>query len=171
MIAKKYAKALFETLTPEEWEKVRDILLGVAQISRDSKFLLTMNSPLLSTEEKVRFFQQWTGNFEPKFANFVKILLINKRIELLKPIALWFNKLVAEATNRFEGIVTGNIEPELIPQLEQKLGEQFNAQIKLTLNRQPVGGIRLFVEVLNVEVELSEQRLKENLIQSILKAI
>jgi F-type H+-transporting ATPase subunit delta len=78
---------------------------------------------------------------------------------------------VADSTGRYEGVVEGDIEEEVIPQLEEMLGKKFNSTVKLQLKRRKVGGIKLFIDVLNVEVELVEKRLKENLIQLILKAI
>jgi F-type H+-transporting ATPase subunit delta len=68
-------------------------------------------------------------------------------------------------------VVEGEISDQEVKELERRLGEKFNAQIQLDLHRRRVGGIKLFIDVLNVEVSLVEQRVKEELIQSILKAI
>jgi F-type H+-transporting ATPase subunit delta len=122
-------------------------------------------------EEKSQYIAKLTGLNNEKFLNFVKILIINKRVDLLKPIYKAFNKLVSEATNTYEGVVEAYISETGIQLLEKELGKRFNANIKLKLRQKPVGGIKLFIDVLNVEVALIEDRLKEDLIQSILKAI
>ncbi|MEO1941997.1 MAG: F0F1 ATP synthase subunit delta [Campylobacterales bacterium] len=171
MIADKYAKALFSALQPEEWEEAKKGLEILGRLNRNPRFLLVVKSPLLGADEKVQFISDVTGISNQKFLNFVKIVLINKRVDLFKSIFQTFNRLVANANKKYRGVVEGEISYQEVKELENRLGEKFNAQIELDLHRKRVGGIKLFIDVLDVEVSLVEQRVKEELIQSILKAI
>ena len=60
---------------------------------------------------------------------------------------------------------------ETLKVIESKLSEKFNATIKLQPNKKDINGIKVFVDILNVEVALSEDKIKSDLINNILKAI
>jgi F-type H+-transporting ATPase subunit delta len=73
--------------------------------------------------------------------------------------------------NVYEGVVEGKVSDITIKALEVKLSKKFNAEIKLAKKDVDVNGIRVYVNVLDVEVSILEDRIKQNLISQILKAI
>jgi len=69
------------------------------------------------------------------------------------------------------GVVEGKVNETTLKELEKKLSEKFNAIIKLHLKESELNGVKVFVDVLNVEVGLDENKIKRDLENQILKAI
>ena len=78
---------------------------------------------------------------------------------------------VSNYFNTYAGVVEGKVSEATLKEIESKLSEKFNATIKLQLNEKDINGIKVFVDILNVEVALSEDKIKNDLINNILKAI
>ncbi|WP_024789334.1 F0F1 ATP synthase subunit delta [Lebetimonas sp. JH292] len=171
MIVEKYTKALMASLNKEEQKEIFEALKKLAFLSKNSKFMLILKSPLLSTEEKLKFIQTVTECENKKFINFVKILNENKRIDLIKDIFKNYHAKLSISNNTFDGTAEGHISGETLKALEDKLASKFNAAIKLSLKEKDINGIKVFVDVLNVEVSIDENRIKQDIITDILKAI
>ena len=171
MVVEKYTKALLNALKEDEVVEVYEAIAKVALISNEPKFILLVKSPVLSEEEKVKLLCEIAGSSNPKLVNFFKILLENKRIDLIKEIHQNLYAKVSEKFNTYAGFVYGKINDETLKKLEEKLSEKFDAKIKLQLKESDINGIKVFVDVLNVEVAISEERIKRNLVSQILKAI
>jgi F-type H+-transporting ATPase subunit delta len=171
MISKKYADSLFNALSnDEEIVEVQEALARVSLVSKEPKFILVLNSPL-SIEEKVNFLAQIAESKNEKLLNFFKIILLNKRHKNLKEIYQAFFEKVSYYFNTFMGEVDGNVSDETITQLAKKLSEKFNADIKLYKKSEKEDGIKVFVDVLNVEISVDERRIKQEILNTILKAI
>jgi F-type H+-transporting ATPase subunit delta len=171
MIVEKYTKALMASLNKEEQKEIFEALKKLAILSKNSKFMLILKSPLLKTEEKLKFIQNITECSNKKFINFVKILNENKRIDLIKDIFKNYHAKLSISNNTFDGTAEGHISEETLKALEDKLSSKFNAVIKLSLKEKDINGIKVFVDVLNVEVSIDENRIKQDIITDILKAI
>jgi len=171
MIVEKYTKALVQSLDKEELEKVYEALAKIAVISKDPKFILLIKSPILTIDEKINIISEITECKNPKFINFIKIVLENKRIDLLKDIARRLYEKVSELNNTYNGFVEGKVSENTLKELENKFSQKFNATIKLHLKERDLNGIKVFVDVLNVEFALVEERIKQDIISQILKAI
>ena len=171
MVVEKYTKALLGALNKEEVVEVYEAIARVALISNEPKFILLIKSPVLSEEEKVKLLCEVAENKNPKLVNFFKILLENKRMDLIKEIHQNLYAKVAEMFNTYAGFVYGELNNETLKKLEEKLSKKFNATIKLQLKESDINGIKVFVDVLNVEVAISEDRIKQDLVSQILKAI
>ncbi len=171
MIVEKYSKALIQSLNEDELVKVYEAVAKIALISKDPKFILLVKSPLLNIDEKIKILAEIADCKNPKFINFMKIILENKRIDSLKDIHKRLYAKVSEIKNTYAGFVEGKISNETLQALEDKLAKKFDATIKLYLKEKDINGIKVFVDVLNVEFALVEERIKQDLITQILKAI
>ena len=171
MVVEKYTKALLKALKKDEVVEVYEAIARVALISNEPKFILFIKSPVLSEEEKIEFLCEIAESKNEKLVNFFKILLENKRMDLIREIHLSLYAKVAEMFNTYAGFVYGKVSDELLEELEEKLSKKFDATIKLQLKESDINGIKVFVDVLNVEVALSEDKIKQDLISQILKAI
>jgi F-type H+-transporting ATPase subunit delta len=171
MIIEKYTKALISSLNKNEQKEIFEALKKLALLSKNQKFILILKSPLLSQEEKLNFVKEITECNNAKFINFIKILDENKRIDLIKDIFKNYYAKLAFLNNAFDGVVEGNISDETLKVLEEKLSSKFNAAIKLYLEKKDINGIKVFVDVLNVEAQIDENRIKQDIITDILKAI
>ena len=172
MIVDKYVKALLLALKDDdEVVKVYEAISKLSLVAKNPKFILLVKSPMLSIDEKVNFLTKITECENEKFKNFLKILIENKRIDLLKDI---FKKLYTEVSRRFNtyaGVVIGKVSEETLKSIEEKLSNEFNATIKLKLKDADIKGIKVLVDVLDVEISVVEDRIKQNLINTIIKAI
>ena len=171
MIVEKYVKALLAALDENEIVEVYEAIARLALVAKDPKFILLVKSPLLSIDEKVNFLKELAESDNPKFLNFLRILLENKRIDLLKEIYQSLYAAVSKHFNTYAGVVVGNISEETLKAIEEKLAKKFDATIKLKSKKEDINGIKVFVDVLNVEVSILEERIKQDLLNQILKAI
>ena len=171
MVVEKYTKALLRALDKDEVVEVYEAVARVALIANDPKFILLVKSPVLGEEEKVRLLCEIAQSQNEKLVNFFKILLENKRMDLIREIHQSLYEKVAEMFNTYAGFVYGKVNDETLEELEKKLSEKFDATVKLQLKESDINGIKVFVDVLNVEVAISEDRIKQDLVSQILKAI
>ena len=171
MVVEKYTKALLKALNKDEVVEVYEAIARVALIANDPKFILLVKSPVLSEEEKLKILSDIVESKNEKLMNFFKILLENKRMDFIREIHLSLYAKVAQMFNTYAGFVYGKVNEKTLEELEEKLSKKFNATIKLQLKESDINGIKVFVDVLNVEVALSEDRIKQDLISQILKAI
>ena len=171
MVVEKYTKALLLSLKEEEIVPTYEAIARIALVAKDSKFILLIKSPLLSIDEKVEILSQIAEYNNPKFLNFLRIVLENKREDLLKEIYLSLYEKVSFYFNTFGGKIEGNITESVLKEIEGKLSKKFNAKIKLLLEKSDINGIKVFVDVLNIEVAINEEKIKSNLVDYILKAI
>ena len=171
MIVEKYTKALMDSIEQEKLSEIYEAIKKVASVANNPKFILIVKSPIISMDEKIKFLIEIAGNDNKKLVNFFKILLINKRIDLIKDISQNLYEKVSMLLNTYYGVVEGKIQENILQELEKKLSEKFNANIKLRLKESELNGVRVFVDVLNVEVGLDENKIKRDLLNQILKAI
>ena len=171
MIVEKYTNALMNTLSDNEIVEIYEAIAKIASVANEPKFILIVKSPLLSLDEKLKFLIDLAQNDDKKLVNFLKILLINKRIDLIKEIHQNLYEKVSKYLNTYAGVVEGKVGENVLKELEKKLSEKFNANIKLRLKESELNGVRVFVDVLNVEVGLDENKIKRDLLNQILKAI
>jgi F-type H+-transporting ATPase subunit delta len=171
MIVQKYTKALIAALNEDEIVEVYEAVAKLALVAKDPKFILLVKSPLLSIEEKVEILKKLAECDNKKFVNFITILLENKRIDLLKEIHQSLYEAVSRHFNTYAGIVEGKVSEETLKAIEEKLSKEFEATIKLKLKEKDINGLKVYVDVLNVELSIMEDRVKKDLMSQILKAI
>ncbi len=171
MIVEKYSKALLGALKEDEIVEVYEAIAKLALVAKDPRFILIAKSPVLSDEEKVEFLKKLAECDNEKFTNFMKILLENKRIDLIKEIHQSLYEAVSKHFNTYAGVVEGKISENTLQAIEEKLSKEFDATVKLKLKENDINGIKVYVDVLNVELSISEERIKQNLIKQITKAI
>jgi F-type H+-transporting ATPase subunit delta len=171
MVVEKYTKALMASLNEDEVVKVYEAIARLALIAKDEKFILIVKSPLLSIDDKVKILSEIAECNNEKFLNFIRILLENKRMDLIKEIHQSLYEKVSQLFNTYAGVVEGKVSEETLKEIEKKLSQKFNADIKLQLKESELNGLKVFVDVLNVEVSIVEDRIKQELLEKILKAI
>ena len=90
LIAKRYIKALSQSLKQKELEESLQILEKLANVCRINKFQEIMDSPYISVEQKIEFILQviLENKSNSKFANFIRILAEHKRLDLFQEFHL-----------------------------------------------------------------------------------
>jgi len=171
MVVEKYTKAFLASLNENEIVDSYEAVARLALVAKEPKFILIVKSPLLSIDDKVNILSELAEYKNPKFLNFLKIILENKREDLFKEIHTSLYEKVSNYYHTYAGVVEGKLSEDKLKEIEAKLSKKFDAEIRLLLKEKDINGIKVFVDILNVEISLNEDKIKNDLINNILKAI
>jgi len=172
-IAKKYVKALLKALSKKETEELFKGLNRLVLAFEDHKFKDILLSPDISKSQKEEFILSSLQTKDKKIENFVKLLVSHKRLMDIPAIAGELDYQLSLRKNEFKGLIISNFkmkEPQ-IKKLEQTFSKKFNSTIKLENRITDYPGVKVEIGALGVEVGLSQDRLKAQLTEHILKAI
>lgn len=172
-IVKKYVQALISIQNEQELQEISESLKIVKSAFLVEKFTNIIKSKNISNIQKVKLIFSFIENPSQKFTNFIKLLGLNDRLELIPSIVdeLAFQR--AKKQNEFEGFIQSSfdITAQKITDLEQSFSKKLNAKIKLKHIKTQYSGIKINIEDLGVEVSFSIDRLKSLMAEYILKAI
>jgi F-type H+-transporting ATPase subunit delta len=173
LIAKRYVKALLEVISTEQKASFAEVLGAISSLFSDKNIAEKINSPLISTDEKVAFILDAIPEDSISMVNFIKILGENDRLDLIPTIAKILNQELQKEKNEYEGIVTSSSElgDAELAELENSLKTYTGSTIKLTQQKSNLDGIKVTVDDLGIEVNFSKQRVKEQLIDFITKSL
>ena len=173
LIAKRYVKALLEVISTEQKASFSEVLNAISSLFSDENIAEKINSPLISSDEKVAFILDAIPSESISMVNFIKILGENDRLDLIPTIAKILNQELQKEKNEYEGIVTSSNElgDTELAELENSLKTYTGSTIKLTQQKSDLDGIKVTVDDLGIEVNFSKQRVKEQLIDFITKSI
>lgn len=173
VVAKKYVKAILSDAKPSELNAFIENLVELATAFGSEKFKSIISLPTLKAAKKVEFILSLVKNSDAKFANFIKLLGANKRLELIPAI---LNEMKIEQSlleNTYRGEVIGNFDlsAEQLKALEENFSKKFDSKIKLDGSKSDYNGVKVELDDLGVEVNFSIDRLKSQMSEYILKAI
>jgi len=175
LIAKRYVNALVDSTTKKQRADFSKIFLGLAEAFSDAVVSEKLSSPLISNNQKTAMVVEGLGaDADVKLVNFIKIIGENGRLDLLPTIAKVLKQAIQIETNKYEGVVTTGtkLKAAELKELQESLAKYTNgASIKLTQKISDVKGIKVSVEDLGIEVNFSNQRVKEQLIDFITKSL
>lgn len=172
-IVKKYVKALVDSLNEQELKEFDESLNLIKSAFLVDKFINIIHSKDIKNIQKVKLIFSFIENPSQKLTNFIKLLGLNDRLELIPSIVdeLVFQR--AKKQNEFTGIIQSSfdINAQKISDLEQSFSKKLNAKIKLKHIKTQYSGIKISIDDLGVEVSFSIDRLKSLMAEYILKAI
>lgn len=172
-IVKKYVKALVDSLNEQELKEFDESLNLIKSAFLVDKFINIIHSKDIKNIQKAKLIFSFIENPSQKLTNFIKLLGLNDRLELIPSIVdeLVFQR--AKKQNEFTGIIQSSfdINAQKISDLEQSFSKKLNAKIKLKHIKTQYSGIKISVDDLGVEVSFSIDRLKSLMAEYILKAI
>jgi len=173
MSIKKYVKALVESTTKEHLEVIYNTIIPIMEISKDEKYNLIINSPMVGKEKKIEFILELLSIDDQKIINLIKLLVNNNRLKELPSLIFVLKDKIAELTGDYNGFVYSkdNLAESKIAEIETKLSNKFNKNIKLTQKLSDKDGIQVYVDSLNVEIAVYENDIKAKLITDIIRAI
>jgi len=173
LIAKRYVKALLEVISPEQKVQYSEVLNAIASLFSDANVSEKINSPLISTTDKVEFILDGIKGADSTLVNFIKILGENDRLALIPTIAKSLNQELQRERNEYEGVVISSDElaDNELSELESSLQKYTGSTIKLTQQKSDLDGIKVTVDDLGIEVNFSKVRVKEQLIDFITKSL
>lgn len=169
-IAKTYAKAILDR---GDFEEFYSNLLDLASAFGVSKFVDILNSYNIKQEQKLEFLLSLLDNSSQEFKNFITLIVINSRENLIPSIVEELSKQKALKENTFLGYIYSKeiLAEDEIKNLEDKLSQRFNAKIRLESKIGINDGVKISLEGLGYEISFSMQNLKVKMSEYILKAI
>ena len=174
LIAKRYIKAIRESSDSDTMQEMSVVFSALAELFNDQKFINIMDNPEISKDEKLEILLAAvkSANSE-KINNFIKILVENKRIDIIPALAEGMRKDTADSSKTYSGIVysDSDIDVKVIQDLSSGLSKRFDSNISLEFVKEDFDGIKVDVEDLGIEINFSKTRINSQIIEHIVKAI
>jgi len=174
LVAKRYIKALKESVDEAALENISTIFTALASEFEDANFTEMMSSPEVPDSEKERVLLAGIkGAKSTQLDNFVRLLVENGRIEVIPALATELNKEIARNNKSYTGVVYSNSEMDAktITDLGAGLGKKVDAKVTLEFVKTDFDGIKVEVEDLGIEIDFSKSRMNMQVVEHILKAI
>ena len=174
LIAKKYTKALAQSVDAKSFKGMATVFSTLAESFKDEKFVNIIDNPYVNSSEKSDILLSAVKAVKSKEVdNFIKLLVENKRINIIPAIAEEMRKDLANATKTYEGVIYSNskIDAKVITELSKGLSTKYDAKIKLVFIKDDFDGIKVNVEDLGIEINFSKSRINTQMIEHIIKAI
>ena len=174
LIAKRYVKALKESLEQGDLENVKVVFRALAAEFSNDKFVQIISSPDTTSQQKETLLLEGVkGAQSDQVNNLIRLLVENGRIGIIPAMADELEKEIARSTKSYQGKVYSNsdIDAGVIAGLSENLGKKVDASIALDFVKTDFDGIKVEVEALGIEVNFSKSRLNMQIIDHILKAI
>lgn len=174
LIAKKYIKALTDNSDIESIQNSADVFSVIADSFADEKFRSIIISPLVSGNDKENILLDAVKSASSdRINNFIKLLVENKRLDIIPAIAKELKKDIANSTKTYTGIIysDSDIELKVLEELSNGLSTKFNSTITLSFVKNDFNGIKVEVAGLGIEINFSKDRIDSQIIEHIIKAI
>ena len=173
LIAKRYVQALLSVADKKEISEYIEIINDIASSFSDEKVIEMIEAPIVPESEKVdAVLAAVKGAKDQKLVNFIKLLGEKKRLSLIPAIATVLNEQMQKESNSYNGIIRSKTKlgKDDIGDLEKTLERYTGSTIKLEQKKSDLDGLRVSVEDLGIEVNFSKERVKEQLIDFIMKS-
>ena len=174
LIAKRYIKALKSNSDLESMSNITTVFSALAESFKDAKFIQVINNPNVQPAQKQEILLESVKSAKSnQIDNLIKLLVENKRINIIPAIAVELIKDVANSTKTYDGVISSNsdIDAKVVAELSGGLSKKFDSNITLTSIKNDFNGIKVEVEGLGIEINFSKDRIDSQLIEHIIKAI
>ncbi len=174
LIAKRYIKALRQGADSKSMQNMTVVFSALAEAFKDAKFVHIMDNPNVTKEQKLELLLAAVKPAESDSINtLVKVLVENKRINIIPALAEGMRKDSANSTKTYGGVVysDSDIDAKIIEDLGKGLSKRFDSNISLEFIQNDFDGIKVNVEDLGVEINFSKTRIDSQIIEHIIKAI
>jgi F-type H+-transporting ATPase subunit delta len=174
LIAKRYVNALLGSSTPQTRADYSETLNTISSIFSNKDVASFIASPVVEKDKKISLIIDSLGdNIDTTMKNFIRVVGENGRLELVPAISKMLNYEIQKDTNKYDGKVysSGSLTQDELNSLEERLKAHTGSQIALTQVDDSFDGMKVVVEDLGIEVNFSKQRVKEQLIEFITKAL
>jgi len=171
-IANNYAKALIEKASAEELNEIREVLCGISMAMEDQKVRTVVLSPIASEDDKLKvLFGDKAENV--KAYNLVRLLNEKGRLSQIGDVYEALRMAAAKNANKYEGFIYSSetLSASVIENVKTQLNQKLGAEIEYRVEKSEIDGFKIEVPDLGVEVSFSQMRMKQEIIEHILKAI
>jgi F-type H+-transporting ATPase subunit delta len=173
IIAKKYVTALIGSMDDKALVSTLDTLSGLVPAFSNEKFNNILASSEVSSGKKESFMLSMIDNPSEKLTNFIKLLSTNGRLSDIPAIVKELSGKIALKNNQYEGKLISNtkVDQSDIEEIEKNISEKLGSTIKLTNEVSDYPGMKVEVESLGIEISFSNDRLKAQMADHILKSL
>jgi len=174
LIAKRYIKAMNSGSDIESIQSTSEVFSVLAESFKDDKFVQIIDNPNVSAKDKSEILLEAVKSANSsQVNNLIKLLVENKRINIIPAIAEELRKDVAASTKTYEGIIYSDseIDAKVMQELSKGLSKKFDLNISLEFVKNDFNGIKVDVEDLGIEINFSKTRINSQMIEHIVKAI
>jgi F-type H+-transporting ATPase subunit delta len=174
LIAKRYIKAMSSGVDAASIQNMASVFDVLADFFKEEKFVSIINNPNVSSKDKSEILLEAVASADSsQVNNLIKLLVENKRINIIPAIAQELKKDLAASTKTYSGTVYSDseIDAGTMEQLSSGLSKKFDSTISLSYVKNDFDGIKVDVESLGVEINFSKTRINGQMIEHIVKAI
>lgn len=174
LIAKRYIKALNMGSDIASMQNITTLFSALAESFKNDKFVSIIANPSVKAEEKANILLDVVkAANSDKVNNLIKLLVDNRRINIIPAMAQELKYDLAKATKTFEGVIYSDtdIDSKVIEELSAGLSKKYDATITLVFVKNDFNGIKVEVEGLGIEINFSKDRIDSQIIEHIIKAI
>ncbi len=174
LIAKRYIKALKSSSNENSMASITTVFSALAESFKDDKFIGVINNPNVQSAQKQEILLEAVKSAKSnQIDNLIKLLVENKRINIIPAMAIELVKDVANSTKTYDGVISSNsdIDAKVVAELSGGLSKKFDSNITLTSIKNDFNGIKVEVEGLGIEINFSKDRIDSQFIEHIIKAI
>ena len=149
--ARRYAKALFELCDPASLDQVKDALNGFRDVwNKNAEFqgaLRNPANPLLDRERALRQVAQLLLKDNVNFANFLSLLLHNKRLSVIGAVVDAFSQMIDQLKKRLALEITTarSVDDQEKGAVQNRVQQDFGglASIVWQVDPELLGGLRI----------------------------
>jgi F-type H+-transporting ATPase subunit delta len=174
LIAKRYVKAIQNSVSVSEFENIYDIFSILAKEFENSKFAKIIFNSTVSRDDKLSILLNATkpANSQ-KVDNLVRLLVEKNRLAIIPFISMVMKKELAKTSKKYHGFVYSDttIDESVMQKLSSGLSKKFDSTISLTFIKEKFNGVKVNVEDLGIEINFSKDRINSQMIEHIIKAI
>ncbi|WP_066387650.1 F0F1 ATP synthase subunit delta [Helicobacter himalayensis] len=172
-VAKKYIKALSESFSTKELEEIIPLFTKLSKVLAEKKVADLLYSPFMKSAQKEGLLLSVFDTIDKRFENFLKLLVLENRIELLPSITEGLEKRLLAQKKQFVAILhtKDGLDSKTQELIAKSLSKKLNAELSIRQEQASIDGIKLSVEDLGIEISFSKERFLQDLSAHILKAI
>ncbi|PAF48432.1 hypothetical protein BKH46_00530 [Helicobacter sp. 12S02634-8] len=173
VVAKKYTKALIESLDGADLSLVLEDFKGVVGAFSVDKFLDIINSPYVPRAQKCEFLLTLMESKNEKITNFIKLLAENNRLDMIPFVYGALQLHINETNQSYIGLLYLNedIDASTIDAITRSLAGRLGVGLEIQKIITEIEGIKLVINGLGIEVSFSRDNFLNELKSYILKAI
>ncbi len=120
LIAKRYIKALKASSDVKSMANITSVFSALADSFKDDKFIKIIDNPNVNREDKLSILLEAVKSAKSnQIDNLIKLLVENKRINIIPAMAVELKKDVALSTKTYDGVISSNsdIDSKVIEEL------------------------------------------------------
>lgn len=173
LVAKRYVKALIEGRDISDVSEIEKQLKLITTAYGDEKFLSIVSSIDVTTDRKVELILSFIDNCNNTIKNLIILLGQNRRLNIIPNISSELSRQLATIKNSYVGVVYSNevLSTDYINDMQNSFSKKFNIELSLENKVCDYDGIKVDIDGLGIEIGFSQERLKSQMIDHILKAV